>query len=76
MPMLENLLTEGSYVSVMKMFAMYYCNVIYFSSLFKINPMESVLPSRALERKKNVVVRDLFWAPLLLIILTESCSVL
>jgi len=44
-PILKNLLTEGIYVFVMKIFAMYYCNVIYFSSLFKINPMEFVLPS-------------------------------
>jgi len=33
-PMLKNLLTEGIYVFVMKIFAMYYWNVIYFSSLF------------------------------------------
>ena len=45
MPMLKNLLTEGIYVFVMNIFAMYYCNVIYFRSPFKINPMEFVLPS-------------------------------
>ena len=45
MPMLKNLLTESIYVVVMKIFAMYNCNVIYFSSLFKINPIEFVLPS-------------------------------
>ena len=45
MPKLKNLLTGGICVFVMKIFAMYYCNVIYFSRLFKINPMEFVLPS-------------------------------
>jgi len=44
-PMLKNLVAEGIYVLVMKIFAMYYCNVIYFSSLFKIYPMELVLRS-------------------------------